>query len=220
MASKSTPAATAAASKPRRRRGWTLIIRFSDGERLPLAFPNDGAQIKLRVIKLKIQFLKGAEACPLARQRLVYKGRILEEDDRFLTDYGIEDKSTLFLVLSSSNSSCTTSSSSGKKKQKQTTTPAATAWTTTPRSAMVSRYVHESIRSAWHTIVPTVLFVCFSVLQSPTTDTGTLQYNLGREVCSDRTHASFLLFLPLEIDPASTNRNPLGDDNSNSTCHG
>jgi hypothetical protein len=35
------------------------------------------------------------------RQRLVYNGRILDDGDRLLSDYGIFDQATLFLVVSS-----------------------------------------------------------------------------------------------------------------------
>ena len=73
-----------------------LTIRLSNGTRLPL---NVGAMAPtdctVRHVKEKL-----VSECPVDRQRLIYKGRILE-DDRTLQDYGIVPKSTLFLACPS-----------------------------------------------------------------------------------------------------------------------
>ena len=73
-----------------------LTIRLSNGTRLPLDIgavtPTD---CTVRQVKEKL-----VNECPVERQRLIYKGRILE-DGRTLQDYGIAPKSTLFLVKGS-----------------------------------------------------------------------------------------------------------------------
>lgn len=70
-----------------------LTIRLSNGTRLPLNVgPISLAVCTVRHVKEKL-----AHQCPVERQRLIYKGRILE-DDRTLQDYGVVAKATLFLV--------------------------------------------------------------------------------------------------------------------------
>ena len=73
-----------------------LTIRLSNGTRLPL---DVGAVSPADCTVLQIKE-KLVNECPVERQRLIYKGRILE-DDRTLHDYGIVPKSTLFLVKGS-----------------------------------------------------------------------------------------------------------------------
>ena len=75
---------------------WKLTIRLSNGDRFDVEVASDATvpQCKERIARIKAELVAN-------RQRLVYKGRILE-DDRALSDYGVVDKATLFLVMSSS----------------------------------------------------------------------------------------------------------------------
>ena len=70
-----------------------LIVRLSNGTRLNVSV---GAVSPVDCTVLSVKE-KLADQCPVDRQRLIYKGRILE-DDRTLQDYDITHKSTLFLV--------------------------------------------------------------------------------------------------------------------------
>ena len=78
MASEST-AATITAAAAVSLLGRTITIQFPDGAHLPLRFP-DGAQTVLHDIQRLLHTVKGA--CEISRQRLVYKGRSLEDDGR------------------------------------------------------------------------------------------------------------------------------------------
>ena len=70
-----------------------LTIRLSNGTRLQInAGPTTPSDCTVLHIKQKL-----VSECPVERQRLIYKGKILE-DDRVLHDYGIVPKATLFLV--------------------------------------------------------------------------------------------------------------------------
>ena len=94
-----------------------LTVRLSNGTCLNIDVGR-ATPTECTVLRVKEKLV---EECPVDRQRLVYKGRILE-DDRTLQDYGIVSKSTLFLVkgragtrpppTNSSSTSSTTASTS------------------------------------------------------------------------------------------------------------
>ena len=96
MASESTAATITAAAAAVSLLGRTITMQFSEGAHLPLRFP-DGAQTVLHDIQRLLHTVKGA--CEISRQRLVYKGRSLEDDGRPLPYYGIVNNATLILVL-------------------------------------------------------------------------------------------------------------------------
>lgn len=79
---------------------WSLTVRLSSGDRFVVEVPSN---CSVGDAKTLIQASKSELAA--SRQRLVYKGRILDDDKRLLSDYGIVDQAIVFLVLSSANSS-------------------------------------------------------------------------------------------------------------------
>lgn len=91
-----------------------LIIRLSDGTRRTIVCvpQNEGdgtaADINAHLSPSECKILQVkktlVDVCPVERQRLIFKGRILDDNDRTLSDYGIVPKSTLFLVKGSSSS--------------------------------------------------------------------------------------------------------------------
>lgn len=87
---------------------FTLLIRLSNGQRMEVAIEGEGGTAldatAITVLKTKEAIAKEDSTIPAGRQRLIYKGRILE-DERSLSDYGIEKGATLFLVKSAAPSS-------------------------------------------------------------------------------------------------------------------
>mmetsp|Transcript_9557 Transcript_9557/g.10936 ORF Transcript_9557/g.10936 Transcript_9557/m.10936 type:complete len:104 (+) Transcript_9557:475-786(+) len=84
---------------------WSLIIRLSSGQRITInTFPK-GANTTIAETKSIIENNSNTTEFELesSRQRLVYKGRILDDDSRSLNDYGVVHQSTLFLVMSSAS---------------------------------------------------------------------------------------------------------------------
>ena len=79
----------------------TLEVRMSSGARLSVEL-NDSLEA-VTVLQVKEEISSLQTDCPPERQRLIYKGRILD-DERTLSDYGVVPGSTLHLVKSSSAS--------------------------------------------------------------------------------------------------------------------
>jgi ubiquilin len=103
-----------------------LTIRLSNGTRLPLVVGEvSPTNCTVRQVKEKL-----VHECPVERQRLIYKGRILE-DERSLQDYGIVTKSTLFLVKGSAPSSAPSTAPTTTT----TTTPSVASTATTTSHA-------------------------------------------------------------------------------------
>ena len=73
-----------------------VLIRLSDGTKFPLDFETSLSETSVRQVKARLQELDHG---PIELQRLIYKGRILD-DDRTLSDYAIVHESTLYLVKS------------------------------------------------------------------------------------------------------------------------
>ena len=94
----------------------SLTIRLSSGERFTVEVPSSNATIKDTKAKIEDITKSGStdtDTLEASRQRLVYKGRILDDDARSLADYGIvSSPSTLFLVMSSSNKKKTNNNNS------------------------------------------------------------------------------------------------------------
>ena len=79
----------------------SLEIRMSSGARLIVQL-NDSLE-QVSVLSLKETISNQQQDCPPERQRLIYKGRILD-DQRMLSDYGVVPGATLHLVKSSAPS--------------------------------------------------------------------------------------------------------------------
>lgn len=82
--------------KRRKMSEWSLTIRLSNGERFVVNVP--AVDCTVSACKSAIQSLKPDLGA--SRQRLVYKGRILDDGNRPLSDYGVVDQATVFLVMS------------------------------------------------------------------------------------------------------------------------
>lgn len=76
----------------------SLEVRMSSGARLTVEL-NEGLE-NVSVLGFKQKIAAIQEDCPPERQRLIYKGRILD-DERTLSDYGVVPGATLHLVKSS-----------------------------------------------------------------------------------------------------------------------
>jgi ubiquilin len=87
---------------------FTLLLRLSNGQRMEVAIQGEGGATldatAITVLKVKESVAVKDPTIPTERQRLIYKGSILE-NDRCLSDYGIVNGSTLFLVKSAAPSS-------------------------------------------------------------------------------------------------------------------
>lgn len=75
----------------------TLQVRMSSGARLSVELSDSLETTTVLQVKEKISLLQ--TDCPPERQRLIYKGRVLDEE-RTLSDYGVLPGSTLHLVKS------------------------------------------------------------------------------------------------------------------------
>jgi len=121
------PAATAAA--PSR---FELTVRLVNGTRFSLPFPPGNGGTVLDV-KRGIEALRNEHSLPVDQQRLIYKGRILDDDSKTLRECGIESASTVFLVKKSpaaaaaaSRMAPTTATTSGAVAAAAAPLPAAT----------------------------------------------------------------------------------------------
>jgi len=119
----------------------TLTIRLGTTTRFTIP-SNDATTISLSstILEVKqcIALEEAADRCPVERQRLIFKGRILSDDSRTLSDYGVTaENKTLHLVKgsapkntgSSSGGSATTAPASNPVS---TPTPAPTPTTSVP----------------------------------------------------------------------------------------
>lgn len=88
---------------------WSITVRLSSGDRFVVEVPSTST---VGAAKTLIQASKSELTA--SRQRLVYKGRILDDDARLLRDYGIVDQATVFLVLSSASSSTNAGTSTAR----------------------------------------------------------------------------------------------------------
>jgi len=106
--------------------GVTIGVRMSTAARFDIRV--ESLDQTILSVKQVIATKEESGKCPVERQRLICKGRILSDDSRTLRDYGLVEGSspaTLHLVKGSAAPSSNTPSSS-------TPTPAPTATTTTP----------------------------------------------------------------------------------------
>lgn len=79
--------------------GFDLLIRMSNGQRMEVAIEGEGDSSSITVLKVKESIARKDSEAPPDRQKLIFKGRILE-NDRSLSDYGISKGATLFMVKS------------------------------------------------------------------------------------------------------------------------
>jgi len=78
---------------------FKLMFRLSNGQRKEVICGNGKDNTEVVVSHVKECIARDDPTTPPNRQRLIYKGRILD-DDRTLADYGIANGATLFLVKS------------------------------------------------------------------------------------------------------------------------
>lgn len=82
---------------------FSLLIRLSNGQRTQVTIPGEGGSAaesaSISVLKVKQCIASKDSTAPCERQKLIFKGRILD-NDRTLSDYGIEKGATLFMVKS------------------------------------------------------------------------------------------------------------------------
>eukprot|EP00978_Attheya_sp_CCMP212_P005964 scaffold13412_cov47-Attheya_sp.AAC.2 len=110
--------------------GVTIGVRMSTAARFDIRV--ESLDQTILSVKQVIATKEESGKCPVERQRLICKGRILSDDSRTLRDYGLVEGSlpaTLHLVKGSAAPSSNTPSSSSSTS---TPTPAPTATTTTP----------------------------------------------------------------------------------------
>jgi ubiquilin len=88
-----------------------LSIRLSNGTRFNIDWP-DADPAALTVMQVKEKIATAQENTAVELQRLIYKGRILD-NNKTLSDYGIVHQSTLFLVKSSGANASTNNNSGG-----------------------------------------------------------------------------------------------------------
>jgi ubiquilin len=97
---------------------WTLTVRLSSGERFTVDVSST-----ISVQQCKDQIASVKSDLPANRQRLVYKGRILDDNDRPLSDYGIVNQATIFLVMSTATTAPSTTTSTSTSTTATTGTP-------------------------------------------------------------------------------------------------
>eukprot|EP00537_Pseudo-nitzschia_pungens_P013087 CAMPEP_0172384122 /NCGR_PEP_ID=MMETSP1061-20121228/1922_1 /TAXON_ID=37318 /ORGANISM="Pseudo-nitzschia pungens, Strain cf. pungens" /LENGTH=126 /DNA_ID=CAMNT_0013112639 /DNA_START=122 /DNA_END=499 /DNA_ORIENTATION=+ len=110
----------------------SLTVRLCDGESLSITVSSSESTIgetKLTIESARSDF----EA---SRQRLVYKGRILDDDDRSLSDYGVTaSNSTLFLVMSGKPKKAAASATATRTATATSSTSTSSTTTSTPTSS-------------------------------------------------------------------------------------
>mmetsp|Transcript_45787 Transcript_45787/g.139090 ORF Transcript_45787/g.139090 Transcript_45787/m.139090 type:complete len:634 (-) Transcript_45787:399-2300(-) len=111
------------------RGGMTLNIRMSTSARFTVGGSTSSATITPQTTVLQVKRLISAESasgnCEVGRQRLIYKGRILSDDERTLSDYGVVgDNQTLHLVKGSAPSGAN-NNAGGAAAQTSQTSPVA-----------------------------------------------------------------------------------------------
>uniref|UniRef100_A0A6U3QPU3 Ubiquilin n=1 Tax=Ditylum brightwellii TaxID=49249 RepID=A0A6U3QPU3_9STRA len=80
----------------------TLTVRMSTSARFTVSSATLNLSSTILEVKQLIALEAGSGNCPVNRQRLIYKGRILSDDTRTLSDYGVSgDSATLHLVKGS-----------------------------------------------------------------------------------------------------------------------
>jgi len=107
----------------------TVTIRMSNSSRFSIGSIQPFINSSNTVLELK-QIIANQESsgrCPVERQRLIHKGRILNDDSRTLADYGIAgDDQTVYLVKSA-NPSLSSNSPSTNQTSSTSSTSAAEA---------------------------------------------------------------------------------------------
>ena len=83
----------------------SLTIRLSSGKRFTVEVPSASISIASTKSKIEEEHTKqdpNSDKLEASRQKLVFKGRILDDDSKTLGDYGVTvSGSTLFLVMGS-----------------------------------------------------------------------------------------------------------------------
>lgn len=110
----------------------TLEVRMSSGARFSLEL-NDSLE-NSTVLSVKQLIGEKQQDCPPERQRLIYKGRIMD-DARTLSDYGVVTGATLHLVKSSAPASSAPPSSTGTTAASTTRAPSTSTTTQPPPQA-------------------------------------------------------------------------------------
>lgn len=163
-----------------------LIIKESSGNRFTLTI--EGTSLSVAQVKVAIEASQSVEP---ARQRLIYKGRILD-DERTLSDYNITAGSTLFLVKSRAPSAV-------KSK------PAAPATTSASAAAVSSTNAAASglAMTASSTAAPTAGMVRCTLFAKAC---GTVDNHLGvgtLDLFGGAGHDAYTRHIPLTLPPTA-----------------
>lgn len=107
----------------------SVTVRLSTSIRFTIPKPDSGDTItpSSTILEVKNSIAKDEACgnCPVDRQRLIFKGRILSDDSRTLADYGLTtDNQTIHLVKGRASNDATTTPSTGATPA---TTPTAAA---------------------------------------------------------------------------------------------
>lgn len=113
----------------------TITVRLSTSTRFTIPKPDSGDIITsnstIARVKTIVAKEEACDYCPVDRQRLIYKGRILSDDTRTLGDYGLSgDNQTLHLVKGAASSS----SNNNNPSPSVSAQPQPTPTTSTPNS--------------------------------------------------------------------------------------
>ena len=97
---------------------FSLTIRLSSGKRFTVEVPSSDVTIGTTKTTIEETHAReegaAAERLEASRQKLVYKGRILDDDSRSLANYGVATPgSTLFLVMSGKKNTTTATTTTG-----------------------------------------------------------------------------------------------------------
>lgn len=111
----------------------TITVRMNTSTRFTIPKPDSGdivtSNSTIARVKTIIAKEEGCGNCPVERQRLIYKGRILSDDTRTLGDYGLSgDNQTIHLVKGAA-------STSANIPPNQTPSPTPSQTTSTPAAS-------------------------------------------------------------------------------------
>ena len=124
------------ASSSEESKSFTLHVRMSTGARFSIGGPGSSLTPSSSVAEVKqcIAEHDGSDRCPVDRQRLIFRGRILSENSHTLEQYGVtENDAVLHLVKGSASVVPTTAATTGSSTTASSSNSSSTT-TSTPRT--------------------------------------------------------------------------------------
>jgi len=170
-------------------KSFTLHVRMSTGARFSIG-GGQGSSLtpssSVAEVKQCIAEHDGSDRCPVDRQRLIFRGRILSENSHTLEQYGVtENDAVLHLVKGSASVVPTTTSASTTTTSNSTTTPRTT--TAAPSSSSTT-----TTPNAFGNLFP----------QDPTTMMADMQNNpMMQQMMSDPAFMQNMMNSPLFQNP-------------------